>query len=67
MRDLVRRRRISVILVLLAILVVCVVVAAAVGTVYVPFGDVVKMCWNKLSPFNFARRTSAFGVTVLAK
>lgn len=38
---------------MLAILVVCVVAAAAVGTVYVPFGDVLKMCWNKLSPFNF--------------
>ena len=52
MRDPVRRRRISVMLLLLAILVICVVVAAAVGTVYVPFGDVLKMCWNKLSPLN---------------
>ena len=53
MKDFMRRRRISVILLLLAVLVVSVVAAAAVGTVYVPFGDVVKMCWNKVSPFNF--------------
>jgi len=52
-KDFMRRRRISVILLLLAVLVVSVVAAAAVGTVYVPFGDVVKMCWNKVSPFNF--------------
>jgi iron complex transport system permease protein len=49
-----RRRRLGVIVGLLAILLICVVAAAAVGTVYVPFGDVLRMCWNKLSPFNFA-------------
>jgi iron complex transport system permease protein len=48
-----RRRRLGVVLTLLVILLICVVAAAAVGTVYVPFGDVVKMCWNKVSPFNF--------------
>jgi iron complex transport system permease protein len=65
MRDLVRRRRISVVLVLLAILVVCVVVAAAVGTVYVPFGDVVKMCWNKLSPFNITPTWRSVDETII--
>jgi iron complex transport system permease protein len=49
-----RRRRLGVMVGLLATLLICVIVAAAVGTVYVPFGDVLKMCWNKLSPFNFA-------------
>jgi iron complex transport system permease protein len=65
MKDLVRRRRISVILLLLAILVVCVVVAAAVGTVYVPFGDVVKMCWNKLSPFNLTPTWRSVDETII--
>jgi iron complex transport system permease protein len=65
MRDLVRRRRISVVLVLLAILVVCVVVAAAVGTVNVPFGDVVKMCWNKLSPFNITPTWRSVDETII--
>jgi ABC-type enterobactin transport system permease subunit len=50
-----RRRRLGVVVVLLAVLLVCMVVAAAVGTVYVQFGDVITMCWNKLSPFNFAQ------------
>ena len=53
MKDFMRRRRLGVVLTLLVILLICVVAAAAVGTVYVPFGDVVKMCWNKVSPFNF--------------
>jgi iron complex transport system permease protein len=65
MRDLVRRRRISVILLLLAILAICVVVAAAVGTVYVPFGDVLKMCWNKLSPFNFTPTWRSVDETII--
>jgi ABC-type Fe3+-siderophore transport system permease subunit len=52
-KDSMRRRRIGVIVGLLAVLLICVVAAAAVGTVYVPFGDVLKMCWNKLSPFDF--------------
>jgi len=52
-KDFMRRRRLGVVLTLLVILLICVVAAAAVGTVYVPFGDVVKMCWNKVSPFNF--------------
>ena len=65
MRDLVRRRRISVILLLLAILALCVVVAAAVGTVYVPFGDVLKMCWNKLSPFNFTPTWRSVDETII--
>jgi len=60
-----RHRHISVILLLLAILVVCVVVAAAVGTVYVPFGDVVKMCWNKLSPFNLTPTWRSVDETII--
>ncbi len=65
MTQLVRRRRISVILLLLAILAICVVVAAAVGTVYVPFGDVLKMCWNKLSPFNFTPTWRSVDETII--
>ncbi len=30
----------------------CLAVAAAVGSVRVPIGDVVKICWNAVSPFN---------------
>lgn len=49
-----RGRSVSVPLLLLGVLVISMVAAAAIGTVYVPFGDVLKMCWNKLSPFDFA-------------
>ena len=65
MRDLVRRRRLGVVLTLLVILLICVVAAAAVGTVYVPFGDVVKMCWNKLSPFNFTPTWRSVDETII--
>src|SRR5512137_146851 len=60
-----RRRRIGVIVGLLAILLICVVVGAAVGTAYIPFGDVIKMCWNKLSPFNFAPAWRAVDETII--
>ena len=43
----------SVILLLAVVLVACLAVAAAVGSVWVPFGDVIKICWNAVSPFNF--------------
>jgi iron complex transport system permease protein len=49
-----RHRQISAILVLLAILFTCLIMGTALGSIYIPFGDVLKMCWNKLSPFNFA-------------
>lgn len=65
MRDLVRRRQTSVVLLLLAILAICMVVAAAVGTVYVPFGEVLKMCWNKLSPFNFTPTWRSVDETII--
>ena len=48
-----RHRQMSVILLLLAILFTCLIMGTALGSVYIPFGDVVKICWNKLSPFDF--------------
>ncbi len=37
---------------LLLALAGCLAVAAAVGAVPVPLGDVIKICWNAVSPFN---------------
>ncbi len=47
------RSHLSVVLLLAVVLVACLAVAAAVGSVRVPFGDVLKICWNAVSPFNF--------------
>lgn len=47
-------RAVGVTLLLLGVLVVSMVVATAAGAVPVPLGDVVKMCWNRVSPFDFA-------------
>ncbi len=46
------RRHLGIILLLGLALVACLVAAAAVGSVSVPFGDVIKICWNAVSPFN---------------
>lgn len=48
-----RRRHIGIILLLLLALIGCLAVATAIGSVSVPFGDVLKICWNKLLPFDF--------------
>jgi iron complex transport system permease protein len=48
------RWQVGAVLLLVMVLVACAVVATAIGSVYIPFGDVLKVCWNKLSPFNFA-------------
>ena len=45
-------RHLSVVLLLALALAGCLAVAAAVGSVRVPIGDVVKICWNAVSPFN---------------
>lgn len=39
-------------LLLAAVLVACLAAAAAVGSVRVSLGDVIKICWNAVSPFN---------------
>ena len=49
------RRQVAAIVLLLVVLVACVIVGTAVGSVYIPFGDVIKICWNKVSPFDFAQ------------
>ncbi len=53
MRQHKASRSAGVILLLLGLLMLSMLVATAAGTVHVPFGDVLKMCWNRLSPFDF--------------
>jgi iron complex transport system permease protein len=49
-----RHRHVSAVLLLLVILITCMVAATAFGAVSIAFDDVLRMCWNKLSPFHFA-------------
>lgn len=49
-----RRRPMTIIVLLLLALVACVTMATALGAVSVSFSDVLKICWNKVSPFNFS-------------
>jgi iron complex transport system permease protein len=55
MRAILRgNHRATVLILLLAILAVCLLVATALGTVSIPFLDVVKMSLNKIALFNFS-------------
>jgi iron complex transport system permease protein len=59
------RRHISIILLLLLVLITCVIVATAVGSVSIAFGDVIKICWNKVTPFDFTPTWRAVDETIV--
>ncbi len=59
------RRHISIILLLLLVLITCVIVATAVGSVSIPFGDVIKICWNKVTAFDFTPTWRAVDETIV--
>jgi iron complex transport system permease protein len=59
------RRHLSIILLLLVVLITSVIVATALGSVSIPFGDVVKMIWNKLSAFDFASTWRSVDETII--
>jgi iron complex transport system permease protein len=59
------RRHISIILLLLLVLITCVMVATAVGSVSIAFGDVIKICWNKVTPFDFTPTWRAVDETIV--
>ncbi len=63
--PLVRRRHASVLLLLLALLVACLIVATALGSVSIPFGDVVKMIWNKVSTLDFSATWRGVDETII--
>lgn len=58
-------RHISIILLLLVVLITCMVVATAVGSISIPFSDVIKICWNKVTAFDFAPTWRAVDETIV--
>ncbi len=60
-----RHRRIGVLVLLLAVLIMCLIMATAFGSVAVHFGDVLRICWNKLSPFDFTPTWPSVDETII--
>ena len=60
-----RHRHISVLLLLVAALVVSIMVATALGAVSIPLDDIAKMCWNKVTAFDFTPTWRAVDETIV--
>ncbi|MDM8000616.1 MAG: iron chelate uptake ABC transporter family permease subunit [Dehalococcoidia bacterium] len=60
-----RNKHAAILAVFLVILAVSLVTATAVGSVSVPFGDVLRMIWNKLSAFNFGATWRTVDETII--
>jgi len=66
MRAILRgNRRATVLILLLGILAVCLLVATALGTVSIPFLDVVKMSLNKIALFDFSPSWKTVDETII--
>ena len=62
---MVRHRHATVLLILAAVLAACLIAATAFGSVSIPFGDVLRMVWNKVSSFDFVATWRGVDETII--
>lgn len=58
-------RHVTIILLLLVVLIACVIVATAIGSVSIPLADIARMCWNKVTMFDFTPTWRAVDETIV--